>query len=106
MISDERTEKALEFIRDHAAQIGQLRGQKAQLEHTMKVVKAQKFLSCDGTVAERQAIADACPEFSALIEDYQNCVTDLETKLTLVKGAELTIAVWQTMSANQRRGNI
>ena len=106
MISDERTEKAVEFIRDNAEQIGQLRGRNAQLEHLMKVTKAQVFLRSDGTVAERQAMAEAHPEYVSMVQEYRDCVTDLETKLTLMKGAELTIEVWRTQAANMRRTNI
>jgi hypothetical protein len=106
MISDEQIEKALDYLRDNAKLVGQLRGQKVQLEHMIKVIKAQKFLACDGTVAERQAIADASPEVVAQIEDLKDCVTELETVLTLMKGAELKIEVWRTQNANLRRGNI
>lgn len=106
MISDERTEKAVEYIRDHADLVGQLKGRKAQLEHLMKVIESQVFLRSDGTVAERQAIAKAHPEYVGLINDYRDCVTELETNLTMIKSAELTVEVWRTQAANQRRGNI
>jgi hypothetical protein len=106
MISDDKVEKALDYLRDNAPLVGQLKGQRVQLEHLMKVIKAQKFLACDGTVAERQALADAAPEYVAQIEDLKDCVTELETILALAKAAELKIEVWRTQAANLRRGNI
>ena len=106
MITDEQVEKALDYIRDNAKLIGQLRGQKSYLEHLIKVTKSQKFLACDGTVAERDAIANAAPEVLAHIEELRDCVTELETILALFKGAELKIEVWRTQNANLRRGNI
>ena len=106
MITDESIEKALDYLRDNAKLIGQLRGNKIQLEHLMKVTKAQKFLSCDGTVAERDAIANADPAYVQLIEDLKDCVTELETILALAKAAEMRIEVWRTQNANLRTGNI
>ena len=36
-IEDSRVEKAVEFIRDNADLVGQLRGQKSYLEHAIKI---------------------------------------------------------------------
>jgi len=53
MIDEIRTEKAVEFIRDNAGLMGQLRGQKAYLEHAIKVSRAQACMDIQGTVSER-----------------------------------------------------
>lgn len=106
MISDERAEKAVEYIRDHADEIGQLRGQKAYLEHHAKVILATEFLHATGTVAERDHTARASQAYLEAVQDIKDCVTELETVLTHFKAAELTVEVWRTQAANQRRGNI
>ncbi len=106
MISEDRVEKAVEYIRDHADRIGELRGHKEYLVHRQKVERSQAFLEASGTVAEREATSWVDPRINALGEEYRDCVTELETVLTKVKAAELTIAVWQTMSANSRRGHL
>ena len=106
MISDERTEKAVEYIRDHADMIGQLRGNKSYLEHRIKIERSQRFLDAEGTVGERESWAWTDPAVKALCDDYRDCVTELETIATHFKAAELQIEVWRTQQANSRRGNI
>ena len=106
MISDDRVEGAVEYIRDNGGLVGQLRGQKAMLEHRIKIERSQRFLEAEGTVAEREAIAWTDPAVYELCNEYRDCVTELETIATRFKSAELLIEVWRTQNANQRRGNI
>ena len=106
MIDDTKIEMALDFYRDNANLVGQLRGQKAYLEHRLKVVRSQKFLMASGTVAERESIALASPEYVEVVEELRDCVTDLDTVWTHLKAAELKIEVWRTQAANQRRGHV
>ena len=106
MIDDSKIEGALDYIRDNAELIGQLRGNKAYLEHRIKIERSERFLDADGTVAEREAIAWTDPSVARLCEEYRDCLTELHTVETLFKAAELKIAVWQTQSANSRRGHI
>ncbi len=106
MISDDRVEKAVEYLRDHSALIGQLRGQRAYLDHALKVTRSQAFLRHDGTVAEREALAWTDLRVTEMVAEYRDCVTELETLLTRFKAAELLVEVWRTENANARRGNI
>ena len=106
MIPEATVEAALEFRRDNTERLGMLRGQKIYLEHKIKIVKSQRFLSVDGTVAEREAMALASPEYVEVVEEYRDCVTELDTLLTRMKSGEINIEVWRTQAANQRRGNI
>ncbi len=104
-IEDYRVEKAVEFIRDHADMIGQLRGQKSALEHHIKIERSQRFLESEGTVAERESLAWTDPAVFKLCNEYRDCVTELETIATKFKAAELLIEVWRTQQANSRRGH-
>jgi len=106
MIDEARTEKAVEFIRDNAGLMGQLRGQKAFLEHAIKVSRAQAFMDSAGTVAERDHQAYLSEGVGLRLQELRDCVTELSTVETKIKAAELTIEVWRTQAANQRRGNI
>jgi hypothetical protein len=105
VIPDERTERAVEFIRDNADLIGQLRGNKSYLEHRIKITRAQCFLESQGTVVERESLAWVNPEVEKLCIEYRDCVTELETLATKFKAAELQIEVWRTQQANSRRGH-
>lgn len=106
MIEDERVEKAVHFIAKQAAHIGKLRGQKAHLEHKLKIVRSQVFLRSEGTVAEREAIALASSEYIETAAEYRDCVTELDTLYTTLKAGELLIEVWRSQSANNRRANV
>lgn len=106
MINDANIEQALDYIRDNAHLIGQLRGQKAYLEHTIKIERGQRFLDAEGTVGEREAWAWTDAAVKKLVDEYRGCITELATIETLFKAAELKVEVWRTQNANQRRGNI
>jgi hypothetical protein len=106
MISENRVEAAVMFIRDQALKIGQLRGQKEYLLHRIKIERSQHFLDSEGTVAERESEAWVCGTVVRLCDEYRDCITELETLMTRVKAAELTVEVWRSQNANQRRGNI
>lgn len=106
MISDKKVEEALGVIAKNADLIGQLRGQKAYLEHRIKIERGQRFLDAEGTVSEREAWAWTDSSVKTLCEEYRDCVTSIDTLATKFKAAELTIEVWRTQAANERRGNI
>ena len=106
MISDAKVEEALGVIAKNSDLIGQLRGQKAYLEHRIKIERGQRFLDAEGTVGEREAWAWTDSAVKGLCEDYRDCVTELETLATKFKAAELAIEVWRTQQANSRRGHV
>jgi hypothetical protein len=106
MITDSKVEEAIGVIAKNADLIGQLRGNKAFLEHRIKIERGQRFLDASGTVAERESIAWTDTAVYALCTEYRDTVTELETILTKFKAAELTTEVWRTQAANSRRGNI
>ena len=106
MITDSKVEEAIGVIAKNADLIGQLRGQKAMLEHRIKIERGQRFLESQGTVAERESLAWTDPTVYRLCEEYRDCVTEIETLATKFKAAEATIDVYRTQAANSRRGNI
>lgn len=106
MISEERAEKAVEFIRDHADELGKLIGQCKALEQKRKVVHGQAFLYAQGTVAEREAKAASSDAFKAVVEEIENAWADKETLATKLKAAEMTVDVWRSQFAASKRGHV
>ena len=104
-IDDSRVEKAVQFIRDNADLIGQLRGHKSLLDHKIKIERSQRFLDADGTVGEREAWAWTDTAVFALVNELRDCITEMDTVATRFKAAELLIEVWRTQQANTRRGH-
>ena len=107
MISEERAEKAVEFIRDHADELGKLWGQCKALEHRRKIVRSAEFLEVkQGSVAEREARAETAEEYERIVNEYENAWADLKTLETKLKAAELTIDVWRSQYAASKRGHV
>lgn len=106
MISDERVEAALEYIRDHARPLAQAAAEVEMLGHKIKTLKAVAFSAASGTVAEREACANQNAGVISAYEALRDAVARREEYRTLIKAAELLIDVWRTEAANMRRGNI
>jgi len=106
MLSDERAERAVEYLRDKADEYGAACGLAKFLDHKRRVVRGQIFLTSEGTVAQREAIAESSAEYLEVITQLQNAETDKQILATKFKAAELTIEVWRTQAANVRKGNI
>jgi hypothetical protein len=105
MISESRAEKAVEFIRDHAEQIGQLLGQCKALDHKRKIVRGQAFLEVEtGSVAEREAKAETSEEYSAVVQEIQNTWAEWKTLETRLRAAELTYEAWRSQNKWGNRG--
>jgi nitrogenase subunit NifH len=107
MISEQRVEAAVEFIRDHAEQIGTLIGHVKGLEHQRKVVRGIQFLESEKkTVADREADAESSPEYKAIVEDIENAWSEAETLKTKMRAAELTIEVWRSQNSSRNKGHL
>ncbi len=102
-IDFDRAEKAAEFIRDHAEQYGKLVGRCKALEHERKIIKSIRFLEASGTMAEKEATAYASIKFKAICEDIEAAWTDKTIIETKIKAAELTIELWRSLNASNRR---
>ena len=106
MISEDRAEKAVEFIRDHADELGNLIGICKGLEQRRKIVHGHQFLDATGTVAEREANAYASGQFKELTDQIQNAWADKSTLETKLKAAELTIDVWRSQYSKSGKGHV
>jgi hypothetical protein len=129
MISEERVEAAVAFIRDNAERLGELIGHckgveyqakviKAQnyldatgghckgVEYQAKVIKAQNYLDATGTIQARESEALASPEYKSIVEEIENAWAEKSTLETKLKAAELTITVWSCQNASRRKGHV
>ena len=106
MISDERTEKAVEFLRDTAEQYGQMRGRVAYTSANLRRVKSIVMLSREGGVGAREAEAYASPAYLLAMEDEQNAVADYETLRAKREAAQMTIEVWRSQASARKAGII
>jgi hypothetical protein len=99
-------EDALQMLAETDELTGSLEGQVRALEFLVKQRKSLAFLDCDGTIPEKEARTCLCPDVIEAQKKYVDAITEQKTLQARRKTAELTIAVWQTTSANTRRGNV
>lgn len=106
-ITDAQVERAIEYLREHADEYAVAVGLCKFFDHKRKIIRSQAFLNSDlKTIAERQAEAEATPEYRKCIVDIRDAETNKALIATNFKRAELTIDVYRTQAATARRGNI
>lgn len=104
MIDDTSAERAREWMRDNAQPHAQAIADKLHLEDFKKVKFSLLFgESTADTVAAKEAWAYAHPEYQELLEGLKAAREKEATFRHKHTAAEATIAVWQTMSANNRK---
>jgi len=103
-ITLERMESAMEFLADSDEVYAQEKMELERADITRKRVRARVFMTSDGTVAERNAIAETSPDTIAEDDRYIACVKAFETVRAKRQRAELVIEVWRSINASQRRG--
>lgn len=104
MISEQRVEQAVEYLRDTAKEYGQSKGRASYMEANLRRVKSLEMISHKGGVGEREAVAYASEAYKAAMEQMQNAVADMETMRALRDAAEYTIEVWRSQSSARKQG--
>jgi len=102
MITDERAEAAVEYLRDSAKQYGEICGLVELRAHNIKIYRSLAFLESSGPVAEREATAWTNHKVRDAVDEHSNAVAEKMEIMTKRKAAELTIEVWRTQSASNR----
>ena len=104
MIDERSAERARDWMRDNASAHAQAIADKLHLEDFRKVKFSLLFgEAAQETVAAKEAWAYAHPEYRELLEGLKAAREKEATFRHKHTAAEVTIAVWQTMSANNRK---
>lgn len=107
MISEDRVEKALEFIRDKSGELGQWKAAIESSKHRAKVLESESFLSSKGkadTVSEREHLSRIDSSAQEAWQEHHDAIREYHILLTRVKAAELTIEIWRSQNASARKG--
>jgi len=100
-------DECVQFLVDSDIPYAESKANVKYLDKKLKVVKAQALLKVGtGSVAEKQAIAEASPEHLEALEEYKNSVLDMEILGTQRETINIRVDIWRTRSADRRRGNI
>lgn len=103
IVSDDEVERALDWLRDSAQEIGNAKANAVRAGHMIKHVKALVMRVHDGKPAshqEREALAS--PEYLQAIEEDAMAAGELMKLQALREAAALKIEAWRSSSANFR----
>jgi hypothetical protein len=103
MISDNDIERAVDFLRDNAGEAARLKAHRVYCDEYRKSLKAllmKEHAGESGIVQEREAYADK--RYQEHLIQIRNAVFEDENNRALRQAAEIKIAAWQSMSANNR----
>lgn len=106
IVTEEQAAGALKYLAETDVPHARTKALAKALEHNLKVVRSIEFIQAEGTVAEREAISYASKAYKDKVEEWQNAVADYEIMDNKRQRAILTIEMYRTVSANQRKGNI
>jgi len=103
VISDARADEAFEYLRDTTDSIGAAKGELERSEILRKRVRKRCFLTSEGTVAQREALAETDMTVESADERYVEAVTAYATLSAKRDIESIALDVWRTESANRRR---
>lgn len=105
-LNDSRVEKALIFLSSTDEEHAELSGEVKRLEEGLKMARSHAFLLSDGTVAEREAKALDSHKYREAVEEWVETLKEFKT-LDNKRQHEVRITeIYQTLSANRRKGSI
>lgn len=104
MITEERAEKALQFLVDVASELGDVRANRARLEYERKAIIAMLMSQfADKPLGVQEREAHAHQKYDDWLVAYEKAVRDDEVLSARVEAAKELIRLYQTQSANLRR---
>lgn len=106
MITDEKVEKALNYMAETDKEFANAHGLLEGLKRQTKTIEGAIFLTTKGTIPERMAQVHTDQAYIDHTHKISEANYDYELLKTRRNTAELIIEVWRTESANQRRGNV
>lgn len=103
IVTDEELEKALDWLRDNAKEMGDAKAETIRASHMMKVVKALGMkLHNEKPISHQEREAIASEEYRKALERDAVAAGEYEKMRALREAAALKIEAWRTEAANYR----
>lgn len=103
LIADSDVERALDWLRDSANEIGEAKARAVKAEHMLKHAKALAMKLHAGlpvSAQEREALASE--QYVTCLEEAAAAAGEYEKLKSLREAASLKIEAWRTASSNYR----
>ena len=104
MISEERCEGAVMYLRDSAEPYATARGHALYCDANLRRVKSLQMIGKEGTIAMLEAQAYASDEYSEAMDDLQKATCDMERLKALREAAVFTIECWRSQNSARKQG--
>ena len=103
IVTEVELEKALDFLRDNAREIGEAKANTVRCGHMLKVVKALKMKAFNELSAAKAEVEAYCSEeYKMALLDDAVAAGEYEKLRALREAAALKIEAWRTESSNYR----
>ncbi len=105
MITDDDIEKAVDYLRDNAVKLAKAKAASIYLDDYSKVVKSQIMRENDNkSLGAQEAIAYSDPRYNEHLKARKIADEEYEYLRWMMEAAQAKISVFQTQSANNRKG--
>ena len=103
IVTDDELEKALDFLRDNAAAMGDAKARTVKAGHMIRHIEALEFKMSDGKSAEaKKADARCSARYVEAITEDAIAAGEYEKLKALREAAALKIESWRSEGANYR----
>lgn len=103
LVSDANVERALDFLRDNAQEIGEAKREAVKADHMLKHIRAVAMKhSGEGSAAAQEREALASDLYLTAIDKAADAAGVYEQMKALREAAALKIETWRSASANYR----
>lgn len=96
--------RALRYLEESEEAYARAMAGREAAEAATKVARDSAFLSAEGTVAERQALAGTSPDYRQALEKLEAAYFELELLKAKRLRATLTLDLYRTLEASRRKG--
>jgi hypothetical protein len=106
VVDDAKLEAALSYLERTDDKSADLKADVARTEYLAKLQESKVFLTSEGSVDQRKALAKVNESSQALWDVHFKAIAEHEKIRARRERAVLNVDVWRTGSANRRVGNV
>ena len=103
LVSDAEVERALDYLRDNAAELGRAKRDAVKMDHMLKATRAMAMkLSGETSIGAQEREALCSEQYTDAIDRAADAAGKYEEMRALREAASLKIEAWRTASSNYR----
>lgn len=102
-MSERDPHAAVDYLIKTAPRFGKAKAERMYVENFLRSKKSLLMAEQEGSIAAKEAYAYAHPEYRELLEGLRAAVEAEETLKWKMTAAELSIEIWRSEQANNRR---